>query len=291
MSTQKYALFIGCTPDGATPELRVSLEAVIEKLGMDVVELKEATCCGATHLQDFDDFLALVINARNLSYAEKNGGEMMTVCNTCQLVLSKANDRLKNDPALLAKVNEKLAEAGLHYGGGTRVRHLLYILRDDYGFDNLPVSAPLADKKIAAFYGCHNIRPSELAASVNNGHFESPYRPRSLDDLIDTTGATAVEYTHKNRCCGFHVDLQAPETSHKLSGLAILDAKDSGADMIVTPCPLCHLNFDVQQKNAAKAMGQELDMPILHLPQMVGLALGIKPDRLGLKHHMVRPQL
>ena len=286
MSTQKYALFMGCTPDGATPELRVSLEAVIEKLGMEVVELKEATCCGATHLQDFDDFLALVINARNLAYAENNGGEMMTVCNTCQLVLSKANDRLQSDPALLERVNEKLAEAGLHYSGNTRVRHLLYILRDDYGFDKLPVSAPLTEKRIAAFYGCHNIRPSKLAASVN-GQYESPYRPQSLDNLIGTVGAQSVSYEHKNKCCGFHVDLQAPETSHKLSGLAILDAKDSGADMIVTPCPLCHLNFDVQQKNAAKAMGQELDMPILHLPQMVGLALGIEPAKLGLKHHIV----
>lgn len=286
----KYALFMGCTPDGATPELRVSLEAVVKKLGIELVELKEATCCGATHLQDFDDFLALTLNARNLAYAEKLGLDLITVCNTCQLVLSTAAERLNTNPELLAKVNEKLAQAGLKYNGTTRVRHFLYVLRDDLGFENIPVTKPLEGKAIAPFYGCHNIRPSKLANACN-GKEESAYVPRSLDDLIEVLGGSSVQYAHKNKCCGFHVELQAPDTSFKLTGNAMSDAKDSGAEMVVTPCPLCHLSMDVQQKNAQKAVGQEIKLPVLHLPQLVGLAIGIPPSELGIKHHIVQPKL
>lgn len=286
----KYALFLGCTPNGATPELKISLEAVTKKLGIELIEIKEATCCGATHLQDFDDFLALTLNARNLAYAEKLGLDMVTVCNTCQLVLSVAAERLNTDEALRAKVNEKLADSGLQYNGTVRVRHFLYVLRDDLGFENIPVTKPLTDQSIAPFYGCHNIRPSSVANKVN-GKEESPYVPRSLDDLIVALGGKSVDYDHKNKCCGFHVELQAPQTSFKLTGNAMTDAKDSGAEMVVTPCPLCHLSMDVQQKNAAKAVGREIDLPVLHLPQMIGLAIGIDPKELGIKHHIVQPKL
>lgn len=284
----KYALFMGCTPYGATPELKTSTEAVARKLGIELIELKEATCCGASHLQDFDEFLSLVINARNLCYAEKLGLDMVTLCNTCQLNLSMANERLKSDDKLRAQVNEKLAEVGLEFKGTTRVRHFLYVLIEDFGLDNLSgkVEKPLEELNVAPFYGCHNIRPSDLSG-ISNGN-ENPYVPTSLDRVISACGGKNVEYESKNKCCGFHVDLQAPETSHKLTGTALLDAKDNGADLVVTPCPLCHLNFDVQQKNAEKTMGREINTPVLHLPQLVGLALGIDAKDLGIKHHVIK---
>lgn len=290
MAQLKYALFWGCTPNGATPELKISLTAVAKKLDIELIELAEASCCGATHLQDFDDFLALTLNARNLAYAERLGLDLITICNTCQLVLSTAAQRLNSDEKLCAKVNAKLKEAGLEYKGTVRVRHFLYVLRDDIGFENIPVVAPLSNRSIAPFYGCHNIRPSKLANSVN-GKVESPYLPRSLDDLIAALGADSVNYDEKNKCCGFHVELQAPQTAYKLTGNAMIDAKDAGADMVVTPCPLCHLNMDVQQKNAQKAINSELELPVLHLPQMVGLAMGIDPKDLGIKHHIMQPKL
>ncbi|GHV06501.1 heterodisulfide reductase [Campylobacterota bacterium] len=278
----RYALFMGCTPYGATPEVKVALEAVAKRLEIDLIELTEASCCGATHLQDFDDFLALTLNARNLAYAEALGLDLITVCNTCQMVLSAAADRLRNDSALLGQVNLKLAEVGLHYNGTTRVRHFLYALREDYGFANLPVSAPLEGRRIAPFYGCHNLRPSELSA-------DDPYRPNALDELIAALGATSVDYPRKSRCCGFHTEMQAPETTYKLSGEAIKEAEDFGAEMIVTPCPLCQLSFDAQRPNAEKAINQPLAIPALHLPQLLGIALGINADKLGLKHNVVQP--
>lgn len=290
MAKHRYALFLGCTPNGATPELKISLEAIVKKLDIEMVELKEASCCGATHLQDFDDFLALTLNARNLAYAEKLGLDMVTICNTCQLVLSTAAERLNTDAALRAKVNEKLKDAGLEYKGTVRVRHFLYVLRDDIGFENIPVKKPLKDSNIAPFYGCHNIRPSSLANKAN-GKDESPYVPRSLDDLIVALGGSSVEYEQKNKCCGFHVELQAPNTAFTLSGTALAGAMDKGADMVVTPCPLCHMSMDVQQKNAEKAVNREIGLPVLHLPQMVGLAMGIDPSELGIKHHIIQPKL
>lgn len=282
----KYALFTGCTARNSTPELLKSTLAVANVLGMELISLDEASCCGATHLQDYDDLISITINARNLAYAEKTGCDMVTICNTCQLVLAEANERLKNDAELREKVNVKLAQVGLEFKGTTQVRNFLYVIIEDFGIDNLAakVSKPLKNFNIAPFYGCHNIRPSSVQAKLN-GH-ENPANPHSLDLIINAIGANAIDYSSKNKCCGFHADLQAPKTAKVLTGNALADALDQNADMVVTPCPLCHLNMDVQQKNAAKAVGRELDIPTLHLPQMIGLALGIDSKVLGLNHNV-----
>jgi succinate dehydrogenase / fumarate reductase cytochrome b subunit len=291
MSIFKYALFTGCTAKGSTPELLMSTQAVAKKLGIELIELTEASCCGASHLQDFDDFLSLVLNARNISYAEKHNLTMVTICNTCQLNSAMTNERLKNDPDLKAKVNEKLAEVGLEFKGTSEIKHFLYALTEDIGVEKIAsmVTRPLNDMSIAAFYGCHNIRPPELAQKSNGG--ENPYNPQSIDDLILALGGKNIDYKHKNRCCGFHADLQAPDTAHALTANTLLDAKDNGASYMVTPCPLCHLNFDTQQKNAEKNAKRDIKLPILHLPQMVGLALGIEPQELGLDKHVIKTHL
>jgi succinate dehydrogenase / fumarate reductase, cytochrome b subunit len=288
MKNLRYALFTGCTAKNSTPELLKSTEAVAKKLGIELVILHEASCCGASHLQDFDDFLAVTLNARNICYAEKHGLHMVTICNTCQLTLLQADERLKNDAALRERVNIELAKVGLEYKGISKVRHFLYAIIEDFGLDNLTsaVTKPMTGFNIAPFYGCHNIRPSELQKDVNGN--ENPYNPTSLERVIASIGANPVNYASKNKCCGFHADLQSSSTAKMLTGTAIADAMDNAADMIVTPCPLCHLNMDVQQKNAGKAVGRELDMPVLHLPQMIGLALGISPKELGLDNNVTK---
>ncbi len=288
MSKLRYALFTGCTAKQSTPEQYMSTMAVAKKLDIELVELVEASCCGASHLQDYDEFLSLVLNARNIAYAEKHGLTMVTICNTCQLNTAMTKHKLDNDPELKAKVNEKLQEVGLEYKGTSEITHFLYAIIDDIGLDKIKemVVKPLSQFNIAPFYGCHNIRPSELA---NEGHktAESPYRPTSLDDLIIACGGESVDYEEKNKCCGFHVELQAPKTAAVLTGNAIAGAMDNNADMMVTPCPLCHLKLDTQADHAGEAIGRELDMPVLHMQQMVGLALGCDPQELGLQHHVV----
>ena len=286
MENLKYALYTGCTARESTPELLKSTMAIADKLGIELVLLDEASCCGASHLQDFDDMLSLVLNARNICYAEKLGLDMVTICNTCQLNTSLTKDRLDNDPVLKAKVNEKLAEVGLEYKGTAVVKHFLYALQDDYGYDNIKklVTKPMTDTNIASFYGCHNIRPSHLQNKTNGD--ESSYRPVSLDNLVTALGGNAVDYESKNKCCGFHVELQNPDTANKLSATAMTDAIDNDADVMVTPCPLCHLRMDVQQHGISKEAGREVDIPVLHLPQMVGIALGLSPESLGLNHNI-----
>jgi succinate dehydrogenase / fumarate reductase cytochrome b subunit len=305
MAELKYALYTGCTARESTPELLMSTMAVAKKLGIELVLLDEASCCGASHLQDFDDFLSLVLNARNICYAEKLELPMLTICNTCQLNTVMTKERLDNDENLKSQVNEKLAEVGLEYKGTSSVRHFLYAIIDDYGLDKLAeqVEKPLSDFNIAAFYGCHNIRPShihhihnakdggektsdetELPTRYNDN--ENPYNPTSLDRLIEALKGKSVDYESKNKCCGFHVDLQSPKTANRLTGTALLDAIDNNADMMVTPCPLCHLNMDVKQHAVAKEMGRDISLPILHLPQLIGLALGIDPKELGLQHNV-----
>ncbi len=286
MSNLKYALFTGCTARESTPELMSSTLAVAKKLGIELVLLDEATCCGASHLQDFDEFLSIVMNARNICYAEKHGLDMVTICNTCQLNTAEAKEKLDNDPELKARVNEKLAEVGLEYKGTSAVRHFQYALIEDYGLDAIAkkVETPLSNYNVAPFYGCHNIRPSHLHKDANMG--ENPYNPTSLDRLIEALEGKSIQYEDKNSCCGFHVELQAPKTANRLSGSALLGAKDADADMMVTPCPLCQIRMDVQQHNISKEVGRETHLPVLHLPQLIGLALGIDQKQLGLKHHV-----
>ena len=289
MEKLKYALFTGCTAKQSTPEQMMSTMAVADKLGIELVELTEASCCGASHLQDYDDFLSLVLNARNISYAEKHGLTMVTICNTCQLNTAMTKHRLDNNADLKARVNEKLAEVGLEYKGTSQITHFLYAIIDDFGLDKIKemVVTPLSQFNIAPFYGCHNIRPSELQNETHK-KAESAYRPTSLDDLIIACGGETVDYDQKNKCCGFHVELQAPHTSAVLAGTAMAGAMDGNADWMVTPCPLCHLKLDTQTNHLSEAIGREVSLPVLHMQQMLGLALGCSSEQLGLKHHVTK---
>ncbi len=286
MSQLRYALYTGCTAKESTPELLSSTLAVAKKLDIELIILEEASCCGASHLQDFDPFLSHVLNARNICYAEKLGLTMVTLCNTCQINLAMTKEKLAHDADYRAKVNEKLAEVGLKYQGSVEIKHFLYALIDDFGLENIKakVEVPLSNFNIAPFYGCHNIRPSELHHKSNGG--ENPYNPTSLDRLIDALEGYPVNYASKNKCCGFHVDLQAPHTSNALTGTALLDAIDNNADIMVTPCPLCHLNMDIKQRSAGKQAGRDISIPVLHMPQMVALALGCTYEEIGLKYHV-----
>jgi len=287
MSKLKYALFTGCTAKESTPEQMMSTMAVANKLGIELIELTEASCCGASHLQDYDDFLSLVLNARNIAYAEKHGLTMVTICNTCQLNTAMTKHRLDHNAELKARVNEKLGEVGLEYKGTSQITHFLYAIIDDFGLDKIKemVVKPLSQFNIAPFYGCHNIRPSELQNETHKTA-ENPYNPTSLDDLIIACGGANVDYEEKNKCCGFHAELQSPKTAAVLTGNALAGAMDKNADWMVTPCPLCHLKLDTQYHHASVAIGREVKMPVLHMQQMVGLALGCTPAELGLQHHV-----
>jgi succinate dehydrogenase / fumarate reductase cytochrome b subunit len=256
---------------------------ICERLGIELQEMPGASCTGAGVLQEKNQLLGDTLNARTFAMAEALDLPIMTICSTCQGVMSQANHRLK-DPDYLTKVNGYLAEEGLEYKGNARPKHLLWILVEDYGLDKLTslITRPLAGMRLAPFYGCYIVRPTDALELAENEQ-----RSTSLEKIIEILGATVIDFSGKTRCCGFPILTINERNSLTMVGNHTGEAKDLGADAMVTPCPLCHLNLDSFQPKAAAQAGRSIDLPILHLPQAIGLAMGISPRDLGLRRHIV----
>ena len=279
----KYAFYPGCVSKGGCPELFPSSVKVADKLNIEIEEMKDVACTGAGVLPQY---LSDPINARTLAKAEKLGLPMMTICSTCQGVLAQANYRLTSDPEYRAKINkEYLAEEGLEYKGTTDVKHLLWVLFEDYGIDRLKslIRRPLTGLRVSPFYGCFLRRPPEAITPTK----ESNARKSYLDQIIGIVGAELADISGKGKCCGFPILSANEENSLAMVAKHTGESKEKGADFMVTPCPLCHLNLDGNQSRAEAQTGQEINLPILHLPQFVGLALGFDPEEMNLKRHIV----
>lgn len=279
----KYAFFPGCVSRGGCPELYPSSVKVAGKLGLELDELKDVGCTGAGVLPQY---ISDPINARTFAKAEQLGLPVMTICSTCQGVMAQANYRLKSDAAYRQKINtDYLSEEGLEYKGTTEVKHLLWILFEDYGLDRLKsmIQRPLKGLKVSPFYGCFLRRPPEAITPTK----ELSRRKSYLDELIEVLGAELVDISGKGKCCGFPILTASEENSLAMVAKHTGESKGKGADCMVTPCPLCHLNLDGNQPRAQALHGEKIDLPIIHLPQFVGLALGFDPDEMQLKRHIV----
>jgi succinate dehydrogenase / fumarate reductase cytochrome b subunit len=281
----KVAYWPGCVSRGFTPELHGSMALVAAKLGIELVELDRANCCGAGVIAEHNQELADTLNARTFAMAQKTGLAMMNICSTCQGAQSECQQRLDADSAYRAHINEALAAESLHYEKGVSNKNFLWLLVEDYGLDRLKdlVVRPLGGMRFGPFYGCYVLRPTSRL-----GYDQHPERAQYLEQLIEALGGTAVDYEGARKCCGFPVITMNRETSLRQAGMHLGDAIDAGADALVTPCPLCHLNLDLQQPDAANVVGRDLGLPVLHLPQLVGLALGLEPKELGMGKHVVR---
>jgi len=281
----KVAYWPGCVSRGFTPELHGSMALGAERLGIGLVELDRANCCGAGVIAEHNPERADTLNARTFAMAQKTGHMMMNICSTCQGSQSECQERLDADAGYRDHINEVLAAEGLRYEPGVTNKNFLWLLIEDYGLDQLVthIKKPLANLRVGPFYGCYVLRPT-----TRLGYQEHPERDLYLEWLIEALGGEAVEYDGSRKCCGFPVITMNRETSLKQAGRHIGDAIDEGADALVTPCPLCHLNLDLQQPDAATAVGRDLGLPVLHLPQLVGLALGLTPKELGMNKHVVR---
>ena len=279
----KVAYWPGCVSRGFTPELHGSMALVAERLGIELVELDRANCCGAGVIAEHNQELADSLNARTFALAQKTGLAMMNICSTCQGAQSECQQRLDADSAYRAHINEQLADEGLEYKQGHTNKNFLWLLAEDYGLDRLAdkVERPLAGLRVGPFYGCYVLRPKHRL-----GYDEHPERDLYLEQLIEALGGEVVEYDGARKCCGFPIITMARETSLRQAGTHIGDALDAGADCLVTPCPLCHLNLDLQQPEAAKIVNRDLGLAVLHLPQLVGLALDFEPSELGMNKHV-----
>ncbi len=282
-----YAFYPGCVSRGACPELYEATLEVCRRLGiqLDLATMQSASCTGAGVLQEKNQRLGDTLNARTFALAERAGQPIMTICSTCQGVMSQANARLQDDD-YRASVNEDLAEEGLRYNGTADPKHLLWILVEEMGIDALEsaIVRRLPNLRLAPFYGCYLVRPSSALKFAEN-----PEREDALERVIEAVGAQVVDFPGKTLCCGFPILTINETNSLKMVANHTMDAKGRGADAMVTPCPLCHLNLDGYQPQAAKSNSpmSPIDMPILHLPQLIGLALGIDPKAMRLNNHIV----
>ncbi len=279
----KYAFYPGCVSRGGCPELYPSAVKVSAKLGLELEEMKDVACTGAGVLPQY---ISDPINARTLAKAEKLGLPIMTICSTCQGVFAQANYRLKSDPEYREKINQEyLSEEGLEYKGTTEVKHLLWILFEDFGIERLKsmIRRPLKGLRVSPFYGCFLRRPPEAITPTK----ELNARKNYLDEIIGILGAECVDFSGKGKCCGFPILSANEENSLAMVGKHTGESKQKGADCMVTPCPLCHLNLDGNQPRAEAQEGKDIGLPILHLPQFLGLALGFEPDEMNLKRHIV----
>jgi len=279
----RFAYYPGCSAQSTCKELNAATHVVASKLGLDLIELPSAGCTGSRELRAIDPDLFLALNARLLALAEANGLPLMTVCNTCTLNFLDVNKTLSEEPMRLAAVNAILAKQGLTYRGTTRVSHFLWVLLEDIGEARLRalVVRRLSGLRVAAFYGCHITRPPAHFGFVDSRN------ARAIETVNAILGCESIDYSGRTECCGFHTAAHEEKIAIKLTGRHIKSAKDNGAGAIVTPCPLCHTVLDTFQDQMERDLGSELGMPILHLPQLVGLAIGVAPAQLGVDHHMV----
>ncbi len=278
----KLAYYPGCVAQESGKELEMATRWVCSHLGIELAEFPSFSCCGSGFLDEANETLNVALNARNLAIAERAGLDLLTVCSTCTGMLSLANHRL-NEPAVKARVGAALTQIGVEYRGTVKVKHLLEVLTKDLGVDAVRsrVKRPLTGLKVGAFYGCHLLRPQGELGS------ESPEEPKSFEELIGALGATPVFYRGRVMCCGFPILFVKEGTANRIAATQIDDARAHGADAMATPCPLCHISLDSFQNKAAQEAGHPLDMPVFHLPQLVGLALGATPEELGLPRHLV----
>ena len=274
----KYALFLGCTVPVRTLQYEVSTRNVMEKLGISLVDLKDFGCCGFP-LESIDHDTYLSVAARNLAVAEAEGLPVMTLCSACNGSLLKANHAMQ-DEKIREKINANLKPLKRVYNGTVEVKHAARVL-----YENLDKIAELAkplNVNIAAHYGCHYTKPSDIYED-----FEDPEVPYTLEEIIAAVGAHPVQYENKKQCCGGAVLGIDEAVSLEMTRQKLSHMKTAGADAMALVCPFCDIMYDVNQKRIEKQSQETYDVPVLFLPQLVGLALGLSPDELGLKLNRV----
>nr|CBH38352.1 CoB--CoM heterodisulfide reductase subunit B [uncultured archaeon] len=278
MSVTKLAYYPGCPSDATAMEQDMSTKAVFEKLGVELVEVEDWNCCGAAEVEDPE--LVYALNARNLAIAEKEGLDIVTPCSICYYNLERSNIALKADDELRAKV--KGIDSSLDYNGKIKAKHVLDVFINDIGLEEL--SSKMSKKlnlKVAPYYGCYIGRPPETA-------FDDPDDPDSMDKLIEQMGGEIVPFSQmKTLCCGGPLMMTRSDIAFEMARKILDTAKSAGADCIGLACPLCGMMLDGKQADIEKALHVEIDMPVVYITQLLGLALGIDANELGLNKNVV----
>jgi len=279
-----YALFLGCTIPARQPHYEASARKSLAKLGIELVDLANMTCCAPPPLQSIDLETSLSIAAYNICLAEEADLNIITLCTGCFESLAMANALLKQNEKLRARVNQILSNAGKEFKGSKEVKHYLQVLMDDVGLERLKknVSNDLSNLKVASFSGCHLLRPSALLK------FDDPERPQIFDDLINALGAKSIWYRNKLKCCGGLLRGYADDVALAIAREKIVNTTKASADCIVTLCPFCFLTLDLGQMLIKSTYHEEYNMPVINYSELLSLGLGINPKELALDFHKIR---
>ena len=278
MTELKYLIFLGCAIPYRVSAYEISTRRVAEKLGIKLVDMPNYNCCGLP-VDPVSHELTLALAARNLCVAEQQGLNIMALCPGCAGTLRKVNKMLKEDRKLKELVNGYLKETGLEFKGNIEVKHLIQVLAEDIGFEKIKgaVQKPLNPLKVAEHNGCHVLRPVKYIG------FDDPENPLILKNLIEATGAKCLDYMDETECCGAPIIGVNEEIPLQLAKDKLRHIKDAGAQAMVTICPFCHMMFDTNQSRIERIFNETFGLPVLHYPQLLGLAMGFSPEELALK--------
>jgi heterodisulfide reductase subunit B len=276
MAENKYLMFLGCAIPYRVSAYEISARKVLQKLDVELVEMPEFNCCGLP-LDPVSHEMMVMLAARNLALAEQKGLNIITLCPGCAGTLKKVNKMLKEDKALREEINEHLKEAGLEFKGTIDVKHLMQVLIEDIGLEKVKntVVKPLTMLKVAEHNGCHILRPKEFIG------FDDPEDPKTLKTLIEATGATCLDYMDETECCGapsvgVNDKIALQLARDKLNHIKMVDAQ-----AMITICPFCHIMYDTNELRIEKMFNETYGIPVLHYPQLLGLAMGIPPEELA----------
>ncbi len=279
----KYAYFPGCSAESTARDMHVSAMQVADALGIEMIEPKGWTCCGATAGHQTDRLLAAALSAASLTKAQDMGLDMIVNCAACYNRMKVANHEIAND----SQVRTRVADAvGRDYDGSVKVKHFVEVLLNDVGLDEIrhALKKRLSGLKVACYYGCLLVRPCDVTG------FDDSENPTSLDKLVSTLGAETLDWPHKVECCGGGLAMSRTDIVVNLTESVLAMAAEAGADCIATSCPMCQINLDMRQKDIAKKTGRDFNMPIVYVTQLMGLCLGVEASKLGFEKLMVSPQ-
>ena len=274
--SSKYLIFLGCAIPYRVSAFEISARKILHKLDVELVEMPEFNCCGLP-LDPVSHEMMLILAARNLALAEQQGLNIITLCPGCAGTLKKVNKILKEDKTLREQINGHLKESGLEFKGTVTAKHLMQVLIEDVGLEKVKstVVKPLTMLKVAEHNGCHILRPKEYIG------FDDPEDPQTLKILIEATGATCLDYMDETECCGAPSVGVSDKIALQLARDKLNHVKIVDAEALITICPFCHIMYDTNELRIEKLFNEAYGIPILHYPQLLGLAMGLTPEELA----------
>lgn len=276
-----YTYYPGCSLEASARGYDESMRFVFAALGLNLKEIEDWNCCGATSYMSTKETISLVISARNLALAERIGHDIVSPCSACYTILYKTDHVMRNNFIMREKINQALRKDGLEYNLSLKIRHPLEVLVNDYGIEALTrkASRTLGGLRVAPYYGCQIVRPDRGLDDKDD--------PRMMDDLFAALGAENVEFPMKVQCCGGMLMTTYPDLALDLNHKILECARSNGAQVIMTTCPLCQINLEAYQTKINKKFRTDYRMPVLFFTQALGLALGGTPRELGMNRALI----